>query len=196
MKDFKKAGVALVSVVVIIIALSALENLTGKAILSTSSGLVKEDRFTEVNVFPKVVKLEKIGGFVLKDKIGVEVIPGSGGTYNKVEFFKEGSSSVACWVKRAEDVLPPEGECESDADCRRQSPYEICFKNECLLGDVNNDGSIDGSDFAEFKKDFVVFKQSGWGESLKRSDFNIDNRLSMADYSIFVRSYRLFNNIK
>ncbi len=107
---------------------------------------------------------------------------------------KLGSKNAACWAKRAEEGTPGEG-CNVNADCRREAPYEICFEKKCLRGDVNNDGRIDASDFGEFKKDFVVFKQSGWGESLRRSDFNMDSSLSMADYSIFVKSYRLVNKI-
>lgn len=85
--------------------------------------------------------------------------------------------------------------CDTGEDCQRKAPYEVCFQNSCLNGDVNNDGKINVNDFIEFKKDFTFFKEVGWRDTFKRSDLNSDQRISMADYSIFVRSYRLFNKI-
>ncbi len=84
----------------------------------------------------------------------------------------------------------PEVDCVHNGDCSQRAPYEICFEGSCLMGDVNNDGIINMLDFIEFRKDFISFKEKGWSSSLRRSDMNRDNRISMADYSIFVRAYR------
>ncbi len=107
---------------------------------------------------------------------------------------------VDCWARREgldepDDPQPPSppSDCSSDSDCRGEAPYEICLASRgfCLRGDVNNDGSINMKDFEEFNKDFVSFRKNGWSTNLRRSDFNQDNRISMADYSIFVLSFRL-----
>ncbi len=92
-----------------------------------------------------------------------------------------------------EKVEAQEVGCTIDEDCSSEAPYEICFDEVCLKGDVNNDGSIGMGDFSAFKEDYISFVQDGWDESLKRSDFNIDERISMVDYSLFVLSYRIFN---
>jgi len=80
--------------------------------------------------------------------------------------------------------------CKTNADCNTEVPYEVCLKNTCFKGDVNGDGQINITDFVEFKKDFMSFKQNGWSEPLKRSDFNLDKKISLADYSIFVETFR------
>ena len=85
--------------------------------------------------------------------------------------------------------------CVTDDDCRAQAPYEKCFENKCLRGNVNNDGRIGMGDFVTFKKDFIAFKKSGWSENLRRSDIKIDGSISMADYSLFVKSYRVINEL-
>src|SRR3989344_1535064 len=95
MDKIKKSLAVLTGVILIIFAISGLEILTGKVILvDKNKNLVQEDKPSKISIFPKVVVLEKIGDFVIKDKIGVEVIPGSAGAYKKVEFFKYGSSEV------------------------------------------------------------------------------------------------------
>jgi hypothetical protein len=80
--------------------------------------------------------------------------------------------------------------CKTNADCNTEVPSEVCLKNTCFKGDVNADGQINITDFVEFKKDFMSFKQNGWSELLKRSDFNLDKKISLADYSIFVETFR------
>jgi hypothetical protein len=102
----------------------------------------------------------------------------------------EGSKSVSCTSGR--DFLT---RCATTADCSQEAPYEICFNDVCLRGDVLNNGVISMSDFAEFRKDFASFKRNGWADALMRSDFNMDGRISMADFSIFVSSYRLVNGL-
>ena len=102
----------------------------------------------------------------------------------------EGSKSVSCTSGR--DFLT---KCATTADCSQEAPYEICFNDVCLRGDVLNNGVISMSDFAEFRKDFASFKRNGWTDALMRSDFNMDGRISMADFSIFVSSYRLVNGL-
>jgi hypothetical protein len=105
---------------------------------------------------------------------------------------KAGSATSAVSV----DLVPGlvEG-CVTDDDCRGQAPYEKCFENTCLRGNVNNDGRIGMGDFVTFKKDFIQFKRSGWSEDLRRSDIKIDGSISMADYSLFVKSYRAVNKL-
>ena len=100
-------------------------------------------------------------------------------------------SSVSCWARN----IMIAGECSTDEDCRRNAPYEICFQETCLRGDINNDSSINMDDFHEFIKDFISFKERGWETELRRSDLNDDGRISMGDYSIFVMSYRISNRI-
>ena len=89
----------------------------------------------------------------------------------------------------------PKRSCETNNDCFRIPPYEICFRKHCLRGDVINDGKIAMADFEEFKKDYIAFQTDGWDEEFQRSDFNIDKRVSMEDYGVFVNAYRLFNSI-
>lgn len=95
---------------------------------------------------------------------------------------------------------PRTPECQAASDCSRNAPFEACWvlstkTGHCLKGDVNNDGNISMKDFQEFRKDFLAYKKGGWLESLRRSDFNEDERISMADYSVFVLSYRKINGL-
>ncbi len=99
------------------------------------------------------------------------------------------SGEESCSAKRASL------QCQEDSDCRREPPYEVCFHNMCMLGDVEGDGAVGPRDFVAFKEDFLKFKTEGWSDELKRSDFLDDERVSMADYSVFVWAYRLFNEI-
>ena len=94
-----------------------------------------------------------------------------------------------------EDQVRAEEEegCTTDADCSTEPPYEICFDEVCLKGDVNNDGEINMSDFSDFKEDYISFVLEGWDVSLERSDFNVDETVSLSDYGIFVQSYRTVN---
>ncbi len=85
--------------------------------------------------------------------------------------------------------------CYTNADCANKAPYEICFEGSCLKGNINNDEKIGVGDFVYFKEDFITFKQNGWSEDLQRSDINMDRRISMADYSVFVNSYRIVNGL-
>lgn len=95
------------------------------------------------------------------------------------------------------DVVPDLiGGCTIDEHCRAQAPFELCFKNTCLPGNVKNDGKIGMPDFVNFKEDFVSYKMNGWSEILRRSDINTDGRISMSDYSVFVKSYRLVNGLE
>jgi hypothetical protein len=95
------------------------------------------------------------------------------------------------------DVVPDLiGGCTTDEHCRAQAPFELCFKNTCLPGNVKNDGKIGMPDFVNFKEDFVSYKMNGWSEILRRSDINTDGRISMSDYSVFVKSYRLVNGLE
>ncbi len=97
------------------------------------------------------------------------------------------NQSVTCSAER--------GSCFSSSDCRTRPPYEICVKHFCLRGDILQDGKVGGGDFAAFKADFAAFKEGRWKSSLLRSDLNTDYKITMADYSIFVRTYRAFNNL-
>jgi|GEM_PF-4664716 len=90
----------------------------------------------------------------------------------------------------------PKRECEKTEDCFRRPPYEICFNEYCLRGDINNDENVAMADFEEFKKDYIVFQTDGWNMGLRRSDLNMDERISMEDYGIFVNAYRLVNRLK
>jgi hypothetical protein len=103
----------------------------------------------------------------------------------------EGGESVVCGVGRGFSRL-----CETTVNCDTDNS-QLCFKEAqaCLRGDILGTEAINVKDFVEFKKDFFEFKKSGWSESLRRSDFNGDKAISMADYSIFTHSYRLFNRL-
>ena len=94
MEKIKRVIIVLFFTVILILFLTGLQVFTGNAISITKSGLMQKNEMTKINVFPKIVIAEKIGDFIIKDKIGVEVLPGSRGTYKKVEFFRKGSSSV------------------------------------------------------------------------------------------------------
>ncbi len=87
------------------------------------------------------------------------------------------------------------GSCFSNSDCRSRLPYEVCVDHFCLRGDIVQDGKIDGLDFGAFKQDFLTFKERKWNSKLLRSDLNTDYKITMADYSIFVRTFRLFNKL-
>ncbi len=101
-----------------------------------------------------------------------------------------------CGVHQYSCSIPLAGiGCKVDADCRKVAPYEICFQEICLRGDVNNDGKIGAEDFKLLKADTIEFYKSGWKQGLRRSDFNIDDRISLHDYSWFVVSYRIYNGL-
>lgn len=90
-----------------------------------------------------------------------------------------------------------EGVCVVDSDCRHnEPPYEVCHQGVCLVGDINNDGSVGVGDFLSFRQDFLSFRKEGWDDSLLRSDLNQDSSISIKDYGIFVLSYMKFNGLK
>ncbi len=123
--------------------------------------------------------------------------PDTSYTYSLMDGRKTQSPPIAevtCKTKGGDDSPPPVG-CSTNADCRREPPYEVCHGEVCLVGDVNNDGSVAPKDFVAFKEDFVAFKTKGWNDSLVRSDFDQDGSISMKDYGVFVRSYRIYNGI-
>ncbi len=129
-----------------------------------------------------------------KELVGTEVVSPQYSTVYGMSCNRD-NYELTRWV-----VLNVEGSsvrrsCSRTDDCYRNPPYEICHNGFCLLGDIKNDGRIGMADFEEFKKDYINFQMSGWNEDLKRSDLNLDMRLSMDDYSIFVNSYREFNNL-
>jgi len=95
MKKLRKVIVALLSVVMIISFISGIEALTGQIVLIDEKGnLVEKNEISELKIFPRIVKLEKVGDFVIKDNINIELNPGSAGAYETVEFLEKGSSQV------------------------------------------------------------------------------------------------------
>jgi hypothetical protein len=107
-----------------------------------------------------------------------------------------GGSNASCSASReiSETVLTS---CNSNVDCSRVAPFEICHpvRNVCLRGDVLNNGVVALNDFIQFKADYVSYNLYGWNEDLKRSDFNEDQKITMSDYGVFVRSYRIFKGL-
>lgn len=109
-------------------------------------------------------------------------------------FFVLGNNFISNLGSFEDQVRAEEEEgCTTNADCSTEPPYEICFDEVCLKGDVNNDGEINMSDFSDFKEDYISFVLEGWDVSLERSDFNVDETVSLADYGIFLQSYRMVN---
>jgi hypothetical protein len=104
---------------------------------------------------------------------------------------QDASSMAGGRPSEPEEMIP----CEALIDCRGEAPYAICFEGRCVRGDVLRDGRVSLNDFIAFKQDFVEFKKNGWNDDLERSDFNSDKQLSMADYAVFQRSYRLVNKL-
>lgn len=117
------------------------------------------------------------------------VFPGEG----RVSIWKcvKGEEFVACGVGKEFATS-----CSTNSDCD-MSKGEVCFKEAqaCITGDIVGTGTININDFLLFKEDFFEYKENGWSESLRRSDLNRDGRISMADFSIFTHSYRLFNSL-
>lgn len=93
MEKIKRAVIVLFFTIILILFLSGLQVITGDVILiNKDKSLSQKDEITKISISPNIIKIDKIGGFVIKDKINVEVIPGSAGAYKKIEFFKKGSS--------------------------------------------------------------------------------------------------------
>lgn len=117
----------------------------------------------------------------------------------KITPVRMGNYILTCYqmdkdVKKSVEVRV--NQCQSVSDCRPEAPYEICFKNSCLRGDVLKNGEISFNDFETLKKDFLEYKKNGWNLEMRRSDLNGDFRLSMADYSVFVNSYRIVKELE
>lgn len=93
MEKIKRIVIVLFFTIILILFLSGLQVITGNVIsINKDKRLFQKNEITKINVFPNVVKITKIGDIIIKDKIGIEVIPGSSGAYKKIEFFRKGSS--------------------------------------------------------------------------------------------------------
>lgn len=125
---------------------------------------------------------------------GSEIVTPQYSTLYHLSCTKDDYALTRWAVVNVVDPSPKRG-CDTTNDCFRRPPYEICFKKYCLRGDIRNDGGVGMGDFEEFKKDYISFQTNGWNDGLKRSDLNIDKRISMDDYSVFVNAYRLINNL-
>lgn len=95
MDELKRIIIILFIVIATFFVLSGIEIITGNSVfINQYGGLTQESSITQISVSPKLVVLDKIGGVIIKDKIRVEVIPGTDGAYKKVEFFRKESSEV------------------------------------------------------------------------------------------------------
>lgn len=106
-----------------------------------------------------------------------------------VEFLDREISSVSA------SIAVKVEKCQVSDDCSREVPYEVCFNETCMKGDINDSGSVSMADFDKFKQDYILFNTGGWDDNLKRSDLNMDGKVSMEDYSMFVGVYRLVNRL-
>jgi len=84
----------IIGILIVGLFLSGIEIISGHAVFIKNNNLFQENKITQIEVFPKIVKMERIGDSLVKDTIGIRLLPGSNGAYKKVEFLRKDSSQV------------------------------------------------------------------------------------------------------